>query len=354
MTWHGGFQNPVTELLPGQVTTGDLADGAVTSIKLNQNLQSDNYVSGSSGWRILRNTGDVEFNDGTFRGTITAARFQTDSTGERLEIRGDVDEPFMRFYDSSNVLVGKIGLDLFVPSTDLGLEAEDVLILNGKGSTSLRSDNGSIFIRTITGGSNTVQIFVGSNTVLTARSTSPYVSLDETRVSTELEVSDGFTSTFVGANSIYASGTLHLGGGGQGGIDISTSGILTFPARNDGFFALFLKGHPTTSASANLVVRSDDRMAKSTSSRDYKTAIRPWDSRHSVLDLEPSLYRSTADGDDSRRVRLGLIAENVADKFPLGFAPPDGVDWNPIIAGVIAELQKTNERIERLEHARRN
>lgn len=38
-------------------------------------FKSDNYVSGVSGWAIFRN-GDVEFNSGTFRGTVTGGAFE--------------------------------------------------------------------------------------------------------------------------------------------------------------------------------------------------------------------------------------------------------------------------------------
>lgn len=38
-------------------------------------VQSPNFVHGSSGWQIAK-TGSVEFNNGTFRGTVTASTFQ--------------------------------------------------------------------------------------------------------------------------------------------------------------------------------------------------------------------------------------------------------------------------------------
>jgi hypothetical protein len=53
---------------------------------------------------------------------------------------------------------------------------------------------------------------------------------------------------------------------------------------------------------------------RSTSSRRYKTNIRPWNHRASVLDLEPALFRSAIleDGDGER---IGLIGEDVAEHF---------------------------------------
>ncbi len=49
-----------------------LADGSVASIKISANIQSDNFVAGSAGWKIERNTGSAEFNDVTVRGALIA------------------------------------------------------------------------------------------------------------------------------------------------------------------------------------------------------------------------------------------------------------------------------------------
>lgn len=42
----------------------------VSSINFGDDIQSDNFVSGTSGWRLERDTGDLEANDGTFRGSL--------------------------------------------------------------------------------------------------------------------------------------------------------------------------------------------------------------------------------------------------------------------------------------------
>lgn len=55
-----GFSNPVVS-----------NDGGITRPQ----FESDNYVPGVSGWAIFRN-GNVEFNSGTFRGTVTGGAFQ--------------------------------------------------------------------------------------------------------------------------------------------------------------------------------------------------------------------------------------------------------------------------------------
>ena len=82
-----------------QVNIGEfIGDNAVSFDKLNirfifpnQDLQSSNFVSGSAGWRIQGN-GDVEFNDGTFRGALTASTIDignTAATSFHVDIDGN-------------------------------------------------------------------------------------------------------------------------------------------------------------------------------------------------------------------------------------------------------------------------
>ncbi|MCP4229558.1 MAG: hypothetical protein GY771_05360 [bacterium] len=59
----GGFKNPIHGT--------EIVNGTIEAEKFYFDLRSDNYVALTSGWQIRRDTGDVEFNDGTFRGTIT-------------------------------------------------------------------------------------------------------------------------------------------------------------------------------------------------------------------------------------------------------------------------------------------
>jgi hypothetical protein len=75
MTWQGGFTNEVATILPGSVGTTELAAGAVTSVKLANSIQSDNFVTGVSGWKIERNTGDAEFNSIVVRGDIESGNW---------------------------------------------------------------------------------------------------------------------------------------------------------------------------------------------------------------------------------------------------------------------------------------
>ena len=59
----GGFKSPIHG--------ATIVDGTITAQKFFTDLQSDNYVAGTSGWFINRALGNVEFNDGVFRGTVT-------------------------------------------------------------------------------------------------------------------------------------------------------------------------------------------------------------------------------------------------------------------------------------------
>ena len=55
----------------GAVDTDQIANDAVDITKIANTLESDNYVAGTSGWR-LTTSGDFEAGDGTFRGALTA------------------------------------------------------------------------------------------------------------------------------------------------------------------------------------------------------------------------------------------------------------------------------------------
>lgn len=90
----GGFRNPITTILaPGVVDSDAIADGAITSIKIANNLQSDNWngttvaaMDATQGWRIEKDTGDFGAENVVLRGTIFA------TTGELgdLDVVGDL------------------------------------------------------------------------------------------------------------------------------------------------------------------------------------------------------------------------------------------------------------------------
>lgn len=54
----------------GKIRAEDLDHEAVTSRSFSRTIQSDNFIEGVAGWRIQRDTGNLEVNDGTFRGSV--------------------------------------------------------------------------------------------------------------------------------------------------------------------------------------------------------------------------------------------------------------------------------------------
>ncbi len=65
------------DLCTSAVVERTIGPASVSSLKIAASLQSDNFVAGSAGWKIERDTGSAEFNNVTVRGVLTV----TDGTG---------------------------------------------------------------------------------------------------------------------------------------------------------------------------------------------------------------------------------------------------------------------------------
>ena len=78
-----------------------ITDGAITNAQINDEIKSDDFVTGSSGWRIKK-TGNAELNNATFRGSLDV---KSASSGARTQITNSV----IKVYDSSGVLRVKLG-----------------------------------------------------------------------------------------------------------------------------------------------------------------------------------------------------------------------------------------------------
>lgn len=67
-------------------------DGAISSVKLGTTIESDNYISGQTGWRISRTTGNAEFQNVITRGTVFAdnGTFKGNITGATGEFKGTI------------------------------------------------------------------------------------------------------------------------------------------------------------------------------------------------------------------------------------------------------------------------
>ncbi|MYS19166.1 hypothetical protein GA0115240_105817 [Streptomyces sp. DvalAA-14] len=79
------------------------------TVLVREQIQSQDYVAGVSGWCIFAN-GDAEFNNGTFRGFLIAAMLATGLTGRRIVINENNDQS-MSLYDDDDKLMMTIGDD---------------------------------------------------------------------------------------------------------------------------------------------------------------------------------------------------------------------------------------------------
>ena len=76
--WSSNFTVTIDGVSSAQTLVFTTASGA---IQVTADIESDNYVSGSAGWKIERDTGNAEFQNATIRGTLNA----TDITAGTLE-----------------------------------------------------------------------------------------------------------------------------------------------------------------------------------------------------------------------------------------------------------------------------
>jgi hypothetical protein len=83
------------------ISSAKIGDGEITNAKINDVIQSSDFSSGSSGWRIQK-SGNAELNNATFRGTLSV---KSAASGERTEITNSV----IKVFDSAGTLRVKIG-----------------------------------------------------------------------------------------------------------------------------------------------------------------------------------------------------------------------------------------------------
>jgi len=149
-------QSPtITQLNIGEF----ISDNAVGFDKLNirfifpnQDLQSSNFITGSAGWRI-QGSGDVEFNDGTFRGALSASTIDiggSDATSFHVDIDGNMWLGAATFNISTNPFaVSNAGVMRAVSGTIGGFTL---------GSTTITATN----LTFTSGAANTANITVGT------------------------------------------------------------------------------------------------------------------------------------------------------------------------------------------------
>ena len=74
--------NANTGNLEVYIQSARIKDGTITTAKIADTIESTNFSSGSAGWKIEK-SGNAEFNNGTFRGTLDVANA---TSGDRLVI----------------------------------------------------------------------------------------------------------------------------------------------------------------------------------------------------------------------------------------------------------------------------
>jgi hypothetical protein len=67
-----GIITSAAQINDALITTAKIGNAQITSAKISGTIQSDNYVAGTSGWKITRDTGTAEFQNATIRGTLNA------------------------------------------------------------------------------------------------------------------------------------------------------------------------------------------------------------------------------------------------------------------------------------------
>lgn len=67
-----GIITSAAQINDALITTAKIGNAQITSAKFSGTIQSDNYVAGTSGWKITRDTGTAEFQNATIRGTLNA------------------------------------------------------------------------------------------------------------------------------------------------------------------------------------------------------------------------------------------------------------------------------------------
>lgn len=153
----------------------------------------------------------------TITGTIESSVFQTASSGERLEIRGDDDEAFIRFFESGGSEVASMGFN--VPGFNPQHAVFETPNLSGHGITIFAAGTGGVNISA----SSSVVAIQGNNHVLTSgfrahTSNNPSAPAYGFRLDSD--------------TGMYRSGT--------GEVAFASNGSLVFRSSNDSDYALLL------------------------------------------------------------------------------------------------------------------
>lgn len=150
-----------TENSDAVIQTGSVGFNQTTlnTLETNQDMKSSNFVTGTSGWQI-QGDGDVEFNDGTFRGTLEAGSIhipnQTTANSFHVESDGDTfwgctQANFTSSIENAKAYVLKSGVAKFAEGTVIGSGNNKITY---DSATSVLQSTNQVITQTFTAGEN--------------------------------------------------------------------------------------------------------------------------------------------------------------------------------------------------------
>jgi uncharacterized coiled-coil protein SlyX len=89
-------------IVDGSITTAKIGDAQITNAKIGDTIQSNNYVSGSSGWRILKN-GSAEFNGVVISRQLLVDSGQVNFGNGSISRNSTIGESFEHYVETTNV-----------------------------------------------------------------------------------------------------------------------------------------------------------------------------------------------------------------------------------------------------------
>jgi hypothetical protein len=156
-----------TDIGAGAVTTTEIGDDAVTVTKLANVLQSTNYVAGTTGWEITT-AGNVEFSDGTFRGTLVVGgtTLNSNNTLNSNQTASDITTGTL---DASQITVTNLSADSITAGTlnanrinidgvTLDVDGSGQLLIADDGVGAAQIANGAVDITAFASGIQPVQV----------------------------------------------------------------------------------------------------------------------------------------------------------------------------------------------------
>ena len=377
----GGHFGPLPEANNESIDGKNLRLGTVRldALMATGNVQSSDYVAGTSGW-IIRGDGTAEFADVTVRGNIIATSGQIAGDlqitgGGQITINSGtnevmiLDDNYLRieYYNSTtSLLKGQFALygiagtgatppltqieavtsgEIWVVSPDLiKLSTPDEIQLAAPVTTAtgyIEAADGSVtkptygFYNDINSGiyspvDNTVGI--AANGAISCRFVSGAVRAQSGSASAPSIGAASHTTTGL----YWTTNTLGIAGGGAEAARFLSNNVYLTGA----------KDNTTASAANTLIQAADGRIYRSTSSLKYKSNWRPAPGMEAIRQLKPGTFHSNVDDRDF----IGFGAEEVIEVLPAASVDGDeNYDVRAIVATLTSAVIEMDERIKELE-----